>query len=59
MCLFSLHVLIFFLSANKLEKLNNWNIALIVIGSILFVLGLVITVAYAVLLGYEIKAASK
>ena len=55
MCFFMLF-LIFNFSALKRQKLSRWNFALIIVGVILFVVGVCVAIALAVLLTRRIKA---
>ena len=55
MCFFMLF-LIFNFSALELQRLSGWNIALIIVGVILFVVGVCVAIVLAVLLTRRIKA---
>jgi hypothetical protein len=48
-----------FTPASEMENLSDWNIALIVVGALLSVAGLVILVWFAVLLSHRVKASEK
>ena len=48
--------LIFNFSALELQKLSGWNFALIIVGVILFVVGVCVAIVLAVLLTWRIKA---
>ena len=51
--------LLFNFSASEPQKLSGWNFALIIVGVILFVVGVCVAIALAVLLTQRIKAGCK